>query len=163
MPNQEKTNMIARKTSLTCIVLCTSFACIFWGQAAPKTSATSPPTQIKKKVAPRKVPLCEIKASRSKVPAGGLVTLRVIHPKPKGTKFTYDWSITAGSYTGNLKPAITLNTKGVPPGHVVVTIEIRADTDAPFGSDRHKTCSYAFEVVRPGKDATKPKPHAGKR
>ena len=152
--------MTAHNASWTCVVLCIAFACLSWGQTVPKTGAANAPAQAKKKSPPRKVPQCAIKASRSKVPAGGIVTLRAIHPRPKGTTFTYDWSISAGRLNGNHKPTVTLLTKGEPPGSITATVEIGADTDAPFGSDRHKTCSYTLEVVKPRRATTKPKPQA---
>lgn len=163
MPAKEKMDMTAHKASLTCFALCIAFACVSWGQISPKTSTANPPAKTKKKSVPRKVSPCEIKASRSKVPAGGKETLRAIHPKPKGTTFTYSWSVSNGRInSGQATPTIALDTH-VPPGEsITATIEINASTDAPFGPDRHKTCSYTLKVVKPRKAATKPKAQAGK-
>ena len=164
MPVREKMDMTAHKASLACFALCTAFAGVSWGQISPKTSTANPPAKTKKKSVPRKVPPCEIKASRSKVPAGGKVTLRAIHPKPKGTTFTYGWSVSDGRInSGQATPTIALDTHIPPGGSITATVEINASTDAPFGPDRHRTCSYTLKVVKPRKAATKPKAQAGKQ
>lgn len=151
------------KVSLASVVICIAFSCALWGQTAPKTTQATTPAQAKKKVAPRKVPDCEIRGPRNKVPAGRLVKLRVIHPKPEGTTFTYEWSISAGESRGNTTPILTVITNDVPPSdYITATVVIRADTDAPYGPDRHKTCSYSFQIAKPGKSAPKPKPPAAK-
>jgi hypothetical protein len=142
---------------------------LLWGQAVAQGGPAKSSVSAKKNTAARKIEGCEIKAARDKVPAGGKVRFKALHAKPKGTKFTYGWSTSAGQLIGGQgTPSVILDTTGISPGYATLTVEIGADTDAPFGPERRKVCSntisiLALEIVEPEKVRPKRKGQAAKQ